>query len=451
MNLQGKIPPQEVELEKAIIGTMLIDKKGLIEAIEILNSDVFYKKSHQLIFQAIKDLYLESDSVDLLTVSNKLKKEGKLEEIGGELYLIQLTQAVASSAHIQHHSLIILEKFIKRNLIKNSSEIIEKAYKIDADVFETLDFAYSKLNEIGEIAIKPQEKKLSEIIETVVKKGVKIYNSEITAGIQTPIKKLTNKTGGWRDGELIIIAARPGMGKTSFALLSALNTAKQQIPTAFFSLEMNKNMIVSRILSMEFTIPNSNFNIHGLSIFDESKIYEGIKKVNQIPLYIDDSAGLSIENFQIKAKRLKNKHAIKLLIVDYLQLMTSKAGNREQEISKISRGLKKVALELNIPIIALSQLSRAVETRGGDKRPQLSDLRDSGAIEQDADIVMFLYRPEYYGFINWEEDDYNFESTENEAEYIVAKNRNGGLIKNRMKFNGKYTLFSDLEENEDAF
>ncbi|MDB0600298.1 replicative DNA helicase [Tenacibaculum maritimum] len=446
---KGKLPPQAIDLEEAVLGAMLIDKNGLIDSLEILTSEVFYKNEHKVIFSAIKEVYINSEAVDLLTVSNALKKANKLENAGGDFYLIGLTQKVASSAHIDFHSRIILQKYIQRELIKSASSIVQNSYREDVDVFNLLDTAYNHLNEVGELSIKPQESSLNEIIDSVVERGVKIYNGEIKPGVSTPIRRLTKRTGGWRDGELIIMAARPGMGKTSFALLCALNPAKEKIPTAFFSLEMNKATLTSRILSMEYLIDNNKFMVHGLSIEDQSRIYEGRKSINDIPLFIDDTAGLSIEQFQIKAKRLKSKHNIKMIVVDYLQLMTSKAGSREQEISKISRGLKKTALDLGIPIIALSQLSRAVETRGGNKRPQLSDLRESGAIEQDADMVMFFYRPEYYGLLQWDEDEYNFESTENQAEYIVAKNRNGGLVKNRMKFEGKYTLFSDLESDYD--
>ena len=452
INLEkGKIPPQALDLEEVVLGAMMVDKNGLIEAIEILNEDVFYKEAHKEIFKAIKEVYVNSEAVDLLTVSNQLKNNLKLDIAGGDFYLIGLTQKVSSSAHIEFHSRIILQKFIQRELIRNSAEIIENSYRDDVDVFDLLDTAYNHLNEVGEITIKPQESSLNDLINTVVERGIKIYNGEINPGIKSPIKRLTRKTGGWRDGELIIMAARPGMGKTSFALLCALNPAKQKTPTAFFSLEMNKSTLTSRILSMEYKIDNNKFTVHGLNNDDRNTIYQSGNILNSIPLYIDDTAGLSIEQFQIKAKRLKSKHGIKLIVVDYLQLMTSKAGNREQEISKISRGLKKVALDLNIPVIALSQLSRAVETRGGSKRPLLSDLRESGAIEQDADMVMFFYRPEYYGIMQWDEDEYHFESTENQAEYIVAKNRNGGLVKNRMKFEGKYTLFSDLESDDDFF
>ena len=443
---KGNLPPQALDLEEAVLAAMLIDKNGLTECLDILNAEVFYKNKHKVLFSTIKEVYTNSDAVDLLTVSSALKKANKLESIGGDFFLIGLTQKVSSSAHVEHHARIILQKYIQRELIRNASSIVKNSYRDDADVFDILDMAYNHLNQVGELSMSSQESSLKDVIDSVVERGVKIYNGEIKAGIVTPIRKLTDRTGGWRDGELIIMAARPGMGKTSFALCCALKSAKEKIPTAFFSLEMNKATLTSKILSMEFKVDNKKFMIDGLDIHDQSRIDEGRRTINQIPLFLDDTAGLSIEKFQIKAKRLKSKHGIKLIVVDYMQLMTATGtkGNREQEISKISRGLKKTALDLNIPIIALSQLSRAVETRP-NKRPQLSDLRESGAIEQDADIVTFLYRPEYYGISEWDEQDYNFESTENECEYIVAKNRNGGLIRNRMKFEGRYTLFSDLE------
>jgi replicative DNA helicase len=444
--MEGKIQPNATELEVVVLGSLLIDNRAINEVGDILISEMFYKPEHKIIYQAIITLHTNSSHIDLITITQQLKKEGNLEKVGGAVYIIELTQSVSSSAHIEFNSRIIIQKYIQRQLIQKSTETIETAFKVDADVFELIDTAYSNLNAISEKSIKTQDALLSDLIDTQINRGVKIYAGDIKAGLTTPIARLTEKTGGWRDSELIILAARPGMGKTAFILKSCLHIAMQNIPVAIFSLEMSKEKLTDRLLSMEARVESDKFNIHGLSQYDMELINPVSVKLKSIPLIIDDNPSLTITQFQIKAKRLKNKFGVKFIVVDYLQLMAteSKGGNREQEISKISRGLKVTAKELNIPIIALSQLSRAVEQRGGSKRPLLSDLRESGAIEQDADMVMFLYRPEYYGITEW--DDYDGEQTKGECEYIVAKNRNGGLIRNRMQFEGKYTLFSDLEE-----
>lgn len=447
---RGKLPPQAAELEEVVLGALMIDTKGLYEVMEMLFKEAFYIGAHQHIFECVHNLFKNNQPVDLLTVSSELKRTGKLESIGGDYYLIKLTQKVASSAHIEYHSRIILQKYIQRNLIRVSNESIESAYKDDSDVFDLLDNAYNALNAISESALKKSDTSFIDVVNKQIEKGRQIYKGEIKPGIDTPIKKLTLQTGGFRDNELIILAARPGMGKTSFALTIAIFASEGKVPIGFFSLEMSKEKLVDRILSMKGKIPGEKFTIHGLSDFDEKALEPVRKNFENLPFHIDDSSSLTIDEFQVKAKIWKRKHGIGLIVVDYLQLMSAggnqKGGNREQEISKISRGLKKVAMDLQIPVIALSQLSRDVEKRGGNKRPQLSDLRESGAIEQDADMVMFLYRPEYYGIDTW--DDYNGVPSERQCEFIVAKNRNGGTVRSRMKFDPEYTLFSDLEVTE---
>lgn len=441
-----KIIPQAIDLEEAVIGALLIDEKAIFE-IDFLRPEMFYNPNNKLIFEGILNLIKENKPVDLLTVANYLTETNNIKTIGGDIFLIDLIQKVSSSAHIEYHAKIIEQCYVKRYLINSSNKTIEKCFDNETKIFELIDYSYSQLNNISENSIKSQEINFNVVINDVIERGVKIANGEIKPGIETPFSKLTKRTGGWRNSELIILAARPGMGKTALALSLSLTAAKNNIPTAFFSLEMSREQLTSRILSMECKINNNKFNIDGLLAEDLIKIGEWKKQNENIPFFIDDTAGLSIEQFQIKAKRLQSKYNIQFLIVDYLQLMSGNEKIREQEISKISRGLKLVAKELNIPIIALSQLSRAVETRGGSKRPMLSDLRESGAIEQDADMVMFLYRPEYYGILEWvdQDTDYFGSTTQNQAEYMVAKNRNGGLIRNRIGFIGKYTLFHDLE------
>lgn len=445
----GLTMPQAVELEEAVLGVILVDQKGMMEVAEILTDPkIFYKPAHVEIYKAAQHLYIKNSPIDLLTISQELKRTGKLESAGGDFYLIELAKKIASSAHIEHHAHILIQKYIARRLISNSQSIIKKCYDDGSDSLELLENAYSNLNNVSEVSIKNRESNFSDLVDMQIAKGRKIYEGEIKPGLETPIPKLTKKTGGWRNSELIILAARPGMGKTAFALLSALNIAKSKVPTAFFSLEMSKEQLTNRIISMEGRIDGQKFTVHGLSSSDVINLKEVGEELKSIPLIIDDSASLSIEEFQIKAKRMKAKHNIGLIVVDYLQLMTGNGKVREQEVSKISRGLKLVAKNLDIPIIALSQLSRALESRN-DKRPQLSDLRESGAIEQDADVVIFLYRPEYYGNDQW--DSYDGAPCAGEAEYIVAKNRNGRVFRSRMRFESEFTLFSDLDENSNDY
>lgn len=781
---KGKLPPQSLGFERAVLGALLLEKKAIDEVGDILLPEMFYTEAHKLIYAAIINLYSETNSVDMLTVCQKLRQDGNIEKVGGDFYIIELTQAVSSSAHIEYHARVIIQKYIQRQLINQSTETIVASYSEESDVFELLDTAYTNLNDISQKAIKSQDAELCDLIEAQIQHGIDVFEGNIEAGLKTPIANLTKKTGGWRNSELVILAARPGMGKgltlnelvltpngkafikdlkigdeicntygsksmitgyfpqgerpvyeitfddglkvkaddqhlwevqdrktrkkscnhvrvlstkellneglyvgntnrknfsikycnpafhtkkellidpyilgcllgdgylsskgigfsntendilkkfqiyfkdkfinekvesrvrkcdlyvhlekyklinklshqkfipenylysntedrlnllkglldtdghivtgnesqieysttseqlkdniitlvrglggrcsfkerlgkykknnkyietrlnyriwitfdetiipvssekhlskyinkkqfhkrfitdikyigneetvcikvdsndecflmndylvthnTAFVLACALHSAKVGIPVAIFSLEMNKEKLTDRLLSMEAKVASDKFNINGLSPEDMARVRPAAERLKNLPIHIDDNANLSIVQFQVKAKRLVNKFGIKMIVVDYLQLMSGDGkSNREQEISKISRGLKITAKELNIPIIALSQLSRSVEQRGGNKRPLLSDLRESGAIEQDADMVMFLYRPEYYGIDEW--DDYDEAPTKNECEYIVAKNRNGGLVRNRMQFYGEFTLFSDLE------
>lgn len=442
---KGKLPPQAVDLEEAVLGAMMIDNKGLDDAFEvILKPEVFYKQAHKFIFSAIKSLYKNNDKIDLLTVSNKLRTQGKLEKVGGDFYLVNLTQKVASSAHVEYHSRIILQQYIKRELIKNSAAIIENCYNETSDALKLLDSAYDHLNNVSEQLVQNKEINVKELTGQILDRGGKMFRKEISPGIETPIRDLTKVMGGWRNDELIIMAGRPGMGKTSFVLKSAWYAAIKGIPVGMFSLEMSSEKLMSRIWSMECRINGNKFSKDGLSPDDQAKITTRILELGNPPFYIDDTSSLNIQTLRIKAKRMKREHNVQMIVIDYLQLMSGNSSSREQEISAISRGLKEISGELNIPVIALSQLSRAVEKRE-NKRPLLSDLRESGAIEQDADVVMFFYRPEYYSLTEW--DDYDRVPCAGEAEYIVAKNRNGGLIRNRMKFEAQYTLFSNLDDS----
>lgn len=445
---KGKLPPQAPELEEVVLGALLIDQKAIEEVASVMKSKMFYKSKHQDIYTAIENLFLKNEAIDLLTVSNELKSTGNLEKVGGDYSLIQLTQQVSSSAHIDFHARIIMQKYIQRQLISNSNAITKEAYEEGTDIFELVDKAYSHLNSVTNLLIKNKEIDLRSLTEEILNHAGKLYRGEVKSGIDTPISNLTSKMGGWRDNELIILAARPGMGKTAFALKAGWVAALQNIPVGFFSLEMGANQLLSRLWSMDLRIDNEKFTKTGLSPDEEKIVVNRLTQYNQIPFYIDDTPSLTIQVLSTKAKKWKKEKGIKMIIVDYLQLMTGSKNNREQDISSISRGLKLLAKELCIPVIALSQLSRAVEQRGGNKRPMLSDLRESGAIEQDADVVQFIYRPEYYGIDEWDDDERG--PTAGQAEYIVAKNRNGGLVRDRMKFEGRYTNFTNIDDFEDS-
>lgn len=455
INLErGKIPPQALDLEEVVLGAMMIDKKGVDEVIDILSPEAFYKEAHQHIFQAIFELFENSEPIDLLTVSTQLKKNEKLDLIGGDFYLISLTQKVSSSAHIEFHARIILQKFIQRSLIKISSEIIENAYDETQDVFDLLDNAEAKLYEVTQGNIKRSSETAQNLVIQAKKKIEEISNKEGLSGIPSGFTKLDRLTSGWQSSDLVIIAARPGMGKTALTLSMARNIAVDQgIPVAFFSLEMSSVQLITRLISSETGLSSEKLRTGRLEKHEWEQLNVKVKDLEKAPLYIDDTPSLSIFDLRAKARRLASQYGVKLIVIDYLQLMTAgsnlKGGNREQEISTISRNLKALAKELDVPVIALSQLSRAVETRGGSKRPLLSDLRESGAIEQDADIVSFIYRPEYYKIEEW--DDEERTPTEGQAEFIVAKHRNGGLDSIRLKFIGHLGKFENLDNFDSPF
>ena len=453
---RGKIPPQALDLEEAVLGAMMIDKKGVDEVIDILQPDAFYNEKHKYIFEAIVQLFNDTQPVDLLTVSAQLKKNAKLEQAGGDFYLIQLTQKIASSAHIEFHSRIILQKFIQRSLIKISNEIIEESYSDTTDVFDLLDKAESKLYEVTQGNIKRSSETAQSLVIQAKKRIEEIANKEGLSGVATGFSMLDKLTSGWQPSDLIIIAARPGMGKTAFVLSMARNVSiMYNLPVAFFSLEMSSVQLITRLISSETGLSSEKLRTGRLETREWEQLSIKVKDLEKAPLYIDDTPSLSIFDLRAKARRLSSQYGIKILIIDYLQLMTAGGGgkgggNREQEISTISRNLKALAKELEIPIIALSQLSRQVESRatgpGGSKRPLLSDLRESGAIEQDADIVSFIYRPEYYKIDEW--DDEEKTPTKGQAEFIVAKHRNGGLDNIRLRFVGNLGKFENLEADE---
>ncbi|MDP5081456.1 MAG: replicative DNA helicase [Winogradskyella sp.] len=451
---KGKIPPQAIDLEEVVLGAMMIDKKGVDEVIDILSPDAFYKDAHRHIFEAIFKLFENSEPVDLLTVSSQLKKDEKLDLVGGDFYLISLTQRVSSSAHIEFHARIILQKYIQRSLIKISNEIIEDAYDETKDVFDLLDNAEAKLYEVTQGNVKKSTESAQSLVIQAKKKIEEISNKEGMSGIPSGFDKLDKLTSGWQPSDLVIVAARPGMGKTAFTLTMARNVAvNSNIPVAFFSLEMSSVQLITRLISSETGLSSEKLRTGKLEKHEWEQLNVKVKTLEKAPLFIDDTPSLSIFDLRAKARRLASQYGIKMIMIDYLQLMTAggsqKGGNREQEISTISRNLKALAKELSIPVIALSQLSRAVETRGGSKRPLLSDLRESGAIEQDADIVSFIYRPEYYKIDEW--DDEERSPTEGQGEFIVAKHRNGGLENIRLKFIGHLGKFDNLDDFDTPF
>jgi len=451
---RGKIPPQALDLEEVVLGAMMIDKKGVDAVIDILHPYAFYKEAHQFVFEAIVKLFENTEPIDLLTVSSKLKSEGRLDKVGGDYYLVQLTQKVSSSAHIEYHARIILQKYIQRSLIKISTEIIEDAYDETQDVFDLLDTAESKLYDVTQGNIKKSTETAQSLVIQAKKKIEEISNKDGLSGVPSGFSDVDKLTSGWQPSDLVIIAARPGMGKTALTLSMARNMAvAKNIPVAFFSLEMSSIQLITRLISSETGLSSEKLRTGNLEKFEWEQLNVKVSSLENAPLYIDDTPSLSIFDLRAKARRLSSQYGIKLIVIDYLQLMTAggsnKNGNREQEISTISRNLKALAKELNVPVIALSQLSRAVETRGGSKRPILSDLRESGAIEQDADIVSFIYRPEYYKIDEW--DDEERTPSTGQAEFIVAKHRNGGLSNIRLKFISNLGKFENIDNFDSPF
>lgn len=448
----GRVPPQATDLEEAVLGAMMLEQNALTNVIDILKPGAFYKESHQKIFSAIHDLFTAGQPVDILTVTESLKKRGELEEVGGAYTISMLTNRVASSANVEYHARIILQKFLQRELIRISSEIIKESYEDSKDVFDILDKAEKELFAVSETNLRRNYDDMHSLIKEAVKQieGAKNQDGHIS-GIPSGFADLDRVTAGWQKSDLVILAARPGMGKTAFVLTMARNMAVDfKKPIAIFSLEMAGVQLVTRLISSETELPADKLRRGQLEQYEWEQLNARLSSLTDAPLYIDDTPALSIFELRAKCRRLKAQHDIQLVIVDYLQLMTTGSenhrGNREQEISNISRSMKSLAKELNIPVIAISQLSRAVETRGGSKRPILSDLRESGAIEQDADMVLFIYRPEYYQITEDEQGN----STEGLAQLIIAKHRNGALKDINLRFIQNFAKFTEYEGGEYA-
>lgn len=438
----GKVQPQALPLEEAVLGAIMIDREALPAVIDILKPESFYTAAHQAIYSACLSLFAKSDPVDLLTLANQMRTDGTLESCGGGAYLVELTNRVASSANLEYHARIVAQKALQRDLIQAANETIKAAYDETTDAFDLLTSAQTTLYNLANFGGRMPESVSRIGIEVVKLAAAAMNKPDGITGVPCGLAAIDKTTGGWQPTDLVILAARPGMGKTAFVLNAAIHAAREGVGVAFFSLEMSKKQLVNRIVAIETGISANNIQRGKIKNDDLRRMAQAAENLPQ-NLFIDDTPGLNIFELRAKARRLKMQHGIGFVIVDYLQLMAGereRGSNREQEISSISRGLKNLAKDLEVPVIALSQLSRAVETRGGSKRPQLSDLRESGAIEQDADLVAFLYRPEYYG-IETQEDG---SPTNGFCELIVAKHRHGALDDIGIYFDGPTTKFSDL-------
>lgn len=444
----GKVQPQATPLEEAVLGALMLDKEALPIVLDILRAESFYLEAHQLIYKAMLRLFEKSQPIDLLTVTESLKKGGDLEAVGGPYYLVELTNKVASAANIEYHARIIAQKYVQRELISVSTKIIRDAYEDTTDVFNLLDDAEQGLFAIAQQNMSRGFESMSSLAAKAQKQIEELRKKEDgLTGVPTGFTELDRLTSGFQPSDLIILAARPGMGKTALVLSLARNAAAEfGKPVAMFSLEMSALQLAQRVIAMEAEISGSKMRNGQLEDYEWEQLNAALERVSEIPIYIDDTPGINIFELRAKARRLKMQHDIQIIIIDYLQLMSgggdNQRGNREQEVSAISRALKGLAKELSVPIIALSQLSRAVEVRGGSKRPQLSDLRESGSIEQDADIVAFIYRPEYYGI----DEDEEGQSLKGTAEVIVAKHRHGALKTIRLRFIDEFARFSDLDD-----
>ena len=440
----GKVPPHDEDAEQAVLGSMLTDNDAVMAAVEVLKEDAFYREDNKIIYQAILNLYSKSEPIDIITLKDELESMGKFEQVGGFEYLASLPDKVPTTANVQKYIKIVEEKSVLRNLIKTANEIIELGYNPTEDVEDIMDGAEKKIFDIMQSKNTKSYTPIKDVLVESFTNLEKLYNQkQHVTGVPTQFYDLDDKTAGLHDSELILVAARPAMGKTAFALNIATNAAlRANVPVAIFSLEMSKDQLVNRMLCSEAMVDSNKVRTGKLDEEDWTKLAEAIGPLSEAGVYIDDTPGISVMEIRTKCRKLKMEKNIGLVVIDYLQLISGsnkRNGSREQEISEISRSLKVLAKELNVPVIALSQLSRAVEQRD-DHRPMLSDLRESGAIEQDADIVMFLYRDDYY----------NKESAEKDiAEVIIAKQRGGSTGTVKLYWMGNYTKFVNIERRFD--
>lgn len=446
----GLKPPQAIDIEEAVLGALLLEQNVIPDVLDQIQSDCFYKDAHRKIFEAITKLAERNDPVDIFSVSDELTKSGLLEEVGGMAYLSQLSTKIGAAAHVEYHTKVLLQKFIQRELISISYDIQKKAFDDSLPVDDLVDSAEQRIFNLAERNMRSETETIKSIINQAIAEIEENQKREDSlSGVPSGYTGIDKVTYGWQKADLIILAARPSVGKTAFVLTMARNMAVDyNVSVAVFSLEMPATHLVKRLMVSETGL--STDKIRGakkLTPDEWTQLNQGLNNLSQSPLWIDDTPSLSIYEFRSKARRLVEKNNVKLIIVDYLQLMTGPPelrGMREQEVAAISRSLKAIAKELKVPIIALSQLSRAVETRGGNKRPQLSDLRESGAIEQDADIVMFLHRPEYVGV----QDEASFPG---ETDVIIAKHRNGEVCDVKMRFLASEVRFVDVNDGESYY
>ncbi len=448
-NTYGHLQPQALEIEKAVLGALLIDKDAYAIVCEMLFPESFYEPRNQMVYAAIRDLSIEERPVDMLTVTDQLSRKGQLEEVGGPAYIAEISSKVASSAHVEYHARIIAQKFLARQLISFASVIETKAFDESIDVDELMQEAEGSLFELSQKNMKKDYTQVDPVIKNAIDIISKAAaNKDGLTGVPTGYHKLDDMTSGWQASDLVIIAGRPAMGKTSFALSLAKNIAADtKTPIAFFSLEMSNVQLVNRLISNVCEIQGSHLQSGQLQPDEWDRLDKRINDLYGAPLYIDDTPGLSVFELRTKARRLVREHGVKIIMIDYLQLMNANGmrfSSRQEEVSTISRSLKGLAKELDIPILALSQLNRGVESREGleGKRPQLSDLRESGAIEQDADMVLFVHRPEYYHIY---QDD-NGRDLHGMAQIIIAKHRKGATGDVLLTFRGEYTRFENPED-----
>ena len=437
----GKIPPSDVEAEQAILGSMLTDKDSVMSAIEVLKSDDFYREDNKAIYEAICNLYSRSEPIDIITVKSELVANGKFESVGGLEYLAILPDKVPTTANVEQYIKIVEEKSLLRNLIRTANEIITLGYSQTEEVEDIMDMAERKIFDLLKERSKTTYTPIKDVLIETFAQIEKLYNkSDVITGIPTGFIELDYKTAGLHNSDLILVAARPAMGKSAFVINIASNAAiRAGVPVVIFNLEMSKEQVANRILCSEAMVDSNKIRTGKIEEEDWTKLAGALGPISDAPIYIDDTPGISIMEIRAKCRKLKLEKNIGLVIIDYLQLVSAsgkKNSSREQEISEISRSLKILAKELNVPVIALSQLSRAPEQRKDDHRPILSDLRESGAIEQDADIVMFLYRDDYY---NENSEDKNI------AEVILAKHRGGSTGTVKLAWLGNYTKFANLE------
>lgn len=447
----GHLQPQAVELEQAVLGALMVERDAYYQVSEILRPESFYDNRHQIIYEAIRRLNLEEKPVDILTVTEALRNTNQLEEAGGPFYITQLSGMVASSAHIEYHARIIAQKATARALISYTSGIQTKAFDATTDIDVLMQEAEGKLFELSQTNMKKDYTQIDPVIKEAYEMLQKAAaRTDGMSGIPSGFHALDKMTSGWQNSDLVILAARPAMGKTAFALSMAKNIAvDQKIPVAVFSLEMANVQLVNRLIVNVCEIKGETLKSGQLKPYEWNQLDYRIKQLTGAPLYLDDTPSLSVFELRTKARRLVREHGVKVIMIDYLQLMNASGmgfGSRQEEVSTISRSLKGLAKELNIPILALSQLNRGVENReGGDKRPQLSDLRESGAIEQDADMVLFIHRPEYYKIY---QDAETGRDLRGKAEIIVAKHRNGAVGNVLLSFRGEYARFQNPEEDD---